>query len=360
MRLWHRHCELSSGFPGNFIQCNGMRFLSGRVFLGIAALAGFWLFYWGTLSYLAFLNRPINWPNPEQILKISSGDSVSRLSRRLEKQQVISSRYWLRMLCEFQPQLKQIKQGEYKLEGTETPLELMSKLASGKVIQHPFQIIEGSNSYQLLAAIKNQTAIVQDLALTNAEIAGQLGILEGNIEGWIYPDTYYYHAGDKASELLKRGYAKMQSVLNQAWSNRSPDLPYATPYQALIMASIVEKETAIASEREQIAAVFVGRLNKNMRLQTDPTVIYGIGPEFNGDITRRDLKNPTPYNTYQIKGLPPTPIAMPSEASIEAALNPAKTKALYFVADGRGGHVFSETLQEHNQAVQRYLKTQRN
>ena len=188
------------------------------------------------------------------------------------------------------------------------------------------------------------------------EVIKKLGLKSNSVEGWLYPETYYYSKGDTAFSLVQRSVNQMQSVLAEEWANREQGLPLKTPYEALVLASIVEKETGISSERERISGVFIRRLQKKMRLQTDPTVIYGIGENFNGDITWKDLKTPTPYNTRIIKGLPPTPIASPSRASIYATLHPAKEEVLYFVADGTGGHHFSKTLEEHNKAVRRWLK----
>jgi UPF0755 protein len=182
---------------------------------------------------------------------------------------------------------------------------------------------------------------------------------EQRIEGWLFPDTYFYSKGDSVTKLFKRAITKMQKVLAEEWQTKAEGLPYKNPYEALIMASIIEKETGISGERNKIAGVFVRRLNRRMKLGTDPTVIYGIGPSFNGDITFKDLRTKTPYNTRIIKGLPPTPIAMPSRASINAALHPENGDSLYFVADGSGGHYFSKTLEEHNRAVRRYVALSR-
>ena len=201
-----------------------------------------------------------------------------------------------------------------------------------------------------LAASPNLEFDVQDRAHLDKLLAHPYD----SAEGLLYPDTYYYVAQSKASELLLRAYQRMTDKLQQAWLNREADLPYDTPYKALIMASIIEKETARGFERPVIASVFVNRLRKNMRLQTDPTVIYGLGEQFDGDITRAHLKQKTPYNTYRIKGLPPTPIAMAGLASIEAALNPDVTEFLYFVSKKDGTHHFSKTLAEHNRAVRYY------
>ena len=184
-------------------------------------------------------------------------------------------------------------------------------------------------------------------------------IVNHNLEGWFAPDTYYYGEGSTDKQVLTDLYKRQQQALTKAWENRDPDLPYNSPYEALVMASIIEKETSVAEERPLVSAVFSNRLNKNMRLQTDPTIIYGMGSRYEGNIRRQDIDEKTAYNTYQIDGLPPTPIALPSAASIEATLHPADSEALYFVATGNGGHKFTNSLNEHNQAVKEYLSVMR-
>ena len=292
-------------------------------------------------------------------MQVAAGTGINQLALKWLREGVIENQYYLRLLTWLEPELKQIKFGEYRIADNETPRSLLTKLSQGKVIQYPFTIVEGTNSYQLLEQLKKASHLKQDINLTVEGILKQLNIDSTHIEGWFYPDTYHFSKGDSVSALLTRATQQMQSVLAKEWQNRAVGLPYKNPYEALIMASIIEKETALASERGKIAGVFVRRLNLNMRLGTDPTVIYGIGPEFNGDITYKDLRTRTPYNTYMIKGLPPTPIAMPGQASIHAALNPEEGDALYFVATGDGGHYFSATLEEHNQAVKRWLRKQK-
>jgi UPF0755 protein len=332
-------------------------------------LVFFWFGYWHWLSYQKFLTQPILFPENKHSITVKPGDNVTRLANHWLQQgwfgktatdKLVKPKHYLRLLCHLRPELKQIKTGEFLLAKSETPISLLEKLVKGQVKQYPFTIIEGMNRYQVIKAIKANNKLNQDIELSDMLLAKQLALPAASIEGWLFPDTYYFTGQSSALELLKRATQTMQQVLEKEWKNRAPNLPYKNQYEALIMASIVEKETALDSEREKVAGVFVRRLDKGMRLQTDPTVIYGIGESFNGDITRNDLKTPTPYNTYVIKGLPPTPIAMPSERSIYAALNPASGSALYFVADGKGGHTFSDTLEQHNKAVQRYLKHYRN
>jgi len=337
------------------------QFISIRFLLGAGVLVGFLCVYWQWIAYQQFIVSPINISDGQKILTVSRGDSISLLAHRWQQQGIITNQNYLKLLCYLNPDLKNIKAGEYQLNQQETPQSLLVKLSQGKVIQYSFTIIEGVNSYEVINSITNHNLLINDLNADSNELAYSLGIKyfskskNLHIEGWLFPDTYHYSRNESSTKLLTRAVDKMKVVLQQEWQNRAENLPYQSVYDALIMASIIEKETGLHSEREKIAGVFVRRLNKNMRLGTDPTVIYGIGPSFNGDITFKDLRTKTPYNTRIIKGLPPTPIAMPSRASIYAALHPDDSNALYFVADGSGGHYFSETLAEHNKAVRRYL-----
>ncbi len=335
------------------------RFLSLRFFFAGCLLAAFWLAYWHWLNYQNFLSEPIKFPKEQTTISVNQGDSINRLANRWKKQSLIKHVYYLRLLTFFRPELKAIKAGEYSLTKQETPISLLEKMVQGQVKQYAFTIIEGMSHYQVIQALKDNSKFRDDVSQQKSLLVKRLDLPYANVEGWLFPDTYYISNQSSGLALLKRAVKKMQQVLAQEWKNRAPNLPYKTPYEALIMASIIEKETGAEQEREKIAGVFVRRLQKNMRLQTDPTVIYGIGENFNGDITRKDLKTATPYNTYIIKGLPPTPIAMPSQRSIYAALHPAPGDVLYFVADGKGGHYFSATLKEHNKAVRRYLNEYR-
>ena len=249
----------------------------------------------------------------------------------------------------------QIKAGEYLLEAGITPLELMDVLTSGRSINYSFTIVEGSTFKQLQASLSKVDNLVDDLeGLSGDKLLKQLEINYEHPEGLFLAETYSYERNTKTSELLKRAHKLLQKTLSTEWNDKQKELPYKTPYESLIMASIVEKETARADERPIIAGVFNRRLKTGMRLQTDPTVIYGMGDRYKGNIRRSDLRKPTPYNTYVIPALPPTPIAMVGREAIRAALNPAPGKALFFVAKGDGSHYFSETLKEHNRAVQQY------
>jgi UPF0755 protein len=348
----------------NLLKLVSLRFISGASFLIL-----FLICYWQWLAYQQFIQSPINLHNSSQTLIIKPGDSINQLAKRWQKQGLISNQYYLRAYCYLNPEYRNIKLGEYQLTQNETIVSLLKNISLGKVIQYSFTIIEGMNSYDVLKELVKHKGLNYDLETNELDVNKTLSItntstaistkFEQRIEGWLFPDTYYYAKGESTTKLLRRAVSKMKKVLFEEWQNRSADLPYNNPYEALIMASIIEKETGLSGERDKIAGVFVRRLNRRMKLGTDPTVIYGIGPKFNGDITFKDLRTKTLYNTRIIRGLPPTPIAMPSRASINAALHPEESDSLYFVADGSGGHYFSKTLEEHNKAVARYLKFKR-
>ncbi len=330
-----------------------------RLFFGTLALLIFLASYWFWLEYREFVKQPIIFPESSRSFTLAKGTGINRLANQLQQKGLIKHRFYLKLFGYFNPQFKNLKAGEYQLAPRMTPQRLLSQLSLGRVVQYSFTIIEGQTAYEVLNNLKAETRLIPLQLTDQNSLLPVLGIDHLKLEGWFYPETYYFTKTETALSVLKRATVDMQAALQQEWQQRALNLPYTTPYQALILASIIEKETGIASERAQIAGVFVRRLQKKMRLQTDPTVIYGIGPTFNGDITRRDLKTPTAYNTYVIKGLPPTPIAMPSRESIYAALHPASGNSLYFVADGSGGHYFSETYEEHLKALRRMLKRNR-
>lgn len=343
---------------------------SKRALLGGLFLAVFLLSYWYWLDYRDFLKSKINFGSEPVLFQLEKGVGINRLAAQLVKNGVIKKPKYLKLLGYLQPGLSKLKAGEYRLVGELSPTELLLLFNQGKVIQYSFTIIEGQTYWEVLTNLKRAPKLVPLSESEKITFARQLGLKSGlvedeqqpslnSLEGWLLPETYSYSRGETAISILRRANESMQKVLQEHWQTRAEELPLKTPYEALILASIIEKETGIASERAEIAGVFARRLQKNMRLQTDPTVIYGIGPKFNGDITRKDLRTPTAYNTYVIKGLPPTPIAMPSEKAIIAALNPKEGQSLYFVADGTGGHYFSETLAEHQKAVMRMLKRNR-
>jgi UPF0755 protein len=252
-----------------------------------------------------------------------------------------------------------MKAGEYRLERGMTPLHLLGKLARGEVIQYRFTIVEGWTLQQLLAALAAEPLLGESMPAVESGAWLQTLVPDhANPEGWFLPETYLYTRGDSSLEVLRRSHQAMRNALDHAWDHRVANHPAATPYELLVLASIIEKETALDEERDAVSGVFVRRLQKGMRLQTDPTVIYGLGAGFDGDIRDRDLTTDSPYNTYTRLGLPPTPIALPGGASLLAAARPAPGDALYFVADGSGGHTFSATLEEHEKAVKQLLERQ--
>lgn len=295
----------------------------------------------------------------ETIFTLPAGTGREGLEAMLTEKQVIPATVLFQWLLRAEPELAKFKAGTYRFMPQMTVREMLALLASGKEAQFAIRFIEGSRLRDWLETLKTApylTHSVQDK--TPQEIAALLDMKEAeNPEGWLYPDTYLYTAGTRDSDLLLRAHHRMSNAVEEVWKNREAGLPYDSREALLTMASIVEKETAVKEERPQVASVFVNRLRAGMRLQTDPTVIYGMGDDYRGVITRSALDTATPYNTYVIAGLPPTPIAMPSRASLEAAAHPAKTDYLYFVADGKGGHRFTTNLADHNRAVRAYRST---
>lgn len=297
-----------------------------------------------------------------------SPGSVRKVSQQLVAQNMTSSALALEILIRISGQSPHIKAGYYEVPAGTNMLDLIAKLSSGDQQQDSITFIEGWQFSQVRAAIdahsglRHMTMAYTDMELMNAikvEVLdkNEIWIQANHPEGLFFPDTYFFIKGARDLDIYKRAYLAMQKKLRLAWAQRSVGLPYQQPYQALIMASIVEKETGSASERPEIAGVFMNRLHLNMRLQTDPTVIYGLGEKFDGNLRKKDLLMDQAYNTYTRHGLPPTPIAMPGLASIQAALHPAQTSALYFVGKGDGTHSFSNSLEAHNRAVQRYQRS---
>ena len=308
------------------------------------------------LQYQKALNAPL-FAEGDGIITVKRGDTLASLNHELVQRGVIHSDWVLPVYARLNPQAANIKAGDYRIDASTSLPSLMNDITNGKVVVYNITVVEGKTFKDLRASLVQTAGIEHTLNdKTDAQIATLLGI-DGSPEGWFMPETYQFHRGSSDLELLKRMYGEMQRTLEQEWPNRAEGLPLANPYQALTLASIIEKETGVASERPQIAGVFVRRLQKDMLLQTDPSVIYGAA-DYHGDLTRKHLQTDTPYNTYINKGLPPTPIALPGKASIQAALHPADGDSLYFVADGKGGHTFSATYEEHQQAVARYLKQQ--
>ena len=291
----------------------------------------------------------------EMLLEVPSGATPSGLLNRLEVEGVIDNALWLRLYWRFNLRAPSMHSGEYRLLPQQTAREMLGLWQRGEVVQYSLTLVEGWNFRQVRAALGRQERLEQRLAdLSDAQLMERLGLAGQNPEGRFFPDTYRYVRGMSDEDLLKQANTRLESVLAEEWQQRAEGLPYREPYDALIMASMIEKETGVPEERGEIAGVFVRRLRMGMRLQTDPTVIYGMGERYNGRITRADLRTPTPYNTYTIDGMPPTPIAMVGREAIHAALNPLDGTTLYFVARGDGSHVFSNTLAEHNRAVREY------
>jgi len=307
-----------------------------------------------------YLDTPL--PVTESLFyHIESGRGLGSVARDLEDRGVLPKPRLLILYARLTEQSALLKAGEYKIETGETPRSLLDKFVRGQVFLHSLTVIEGWTFRQLLEAMARTSALSHDGSIDQTDLVDVLGIPVPSSEGWFFPDTYLFAAGTGEIDLLSRGVEVMKRELSDSWAQRADDLKLKSEYEALILASIIEKETALEKERTMIAGVFHRRLQKGMRLQTDPTVIYGLGESFDGDLRRQDMTNDTPYNTYTRYGLPPTPISLPGKASIDAAVNPAPGDALYFVATGDpdGSHYFSATLEEHNQAVQRYLQNLR-
>jgi peptidoglycan lytic transglycosylase G len=305
-------------------------------------------------DYQKFLQTPLNIER-DFIFTVEQGMSFSELNKKLQSENILENGRYLEVLARHSNRAGKIKTGEYNLMPGLLPEDLLVLFVSGKVVQYSMAIIEGWQIHEVLEAIKLNDDLEKKLQSYNPDnLMKELGYEEAIAEGLFFPDTYHFPKGTSDIDFLKRAYDQLQIVLNEEWENRAPDLPYKTPYEALIMASIIEKETGLASERKAIAGVFVRRLNKNMKLQTDPTVIYAMGRQFNGNIRKKDLNIDSPYNTYRYKGLPPSPISLVGREAIHAALHPEDGKALYFVAKGDGSHYFSENLAEHNRAVVKY------
>ena len=304
-------------------------------------------------QYRQFLQLPLNIEKPGLILNVEPGSTIRSVVVELEKQGSTRMDWRWRLLGRLHQAT--IKTGEYELVPGMSPPQLLDLLASGKVVSYRFTIVEGWSVKQLLAALDKNPVLRHTLA-TATDLDMVEGLPAANPEGWFLPETYSFVRGDSDLQLLKRAYMDMQKSLSDVWAGRDTGLPYETPYELLVMASIIEKETSMESERADIAGVFVRRLLKHWRLETDPTVIYGMGDSFQGNIRRRDIKKDTPYNTYTRHGLPPTPIALPGLASLQAAAHPADGNSMFFVADGQGGHTFSSTLEAHNKAVRQLIK----
>ncbi|MEL0027149.1 MAG: endolytic transglycosylase MltG [Perlucidibaca sp.] len=289
--------------------------------------------------------------------KVPRGSSWTSVAEELSRDGLITHPLSLRLWLWLRPGEEVLRSGVFVLRAPMTLDQLVQRLAQEPDGTPPLVLVEGTSFANLRAMLMGRTDVRQAMAqLNDSEILAAIGAEERHPEGLFAPNTYVIEEGERDLDILRRLYLRQKRILAEEWAGRASGLPYRSPYEALIMASIIEKETGVAEERSRIAGVFVRRLQQGMRLQTDPTVIYGLGKAYKGNLTRAHLRQLTPYNTYRINGLPPTPIAMPGRASIHAALHPDDGKALYFVADGRGHHVFSDTLDAHNQAVNRYQR----
>lgn len=311
-----------------------------------------------TVVLQRFLDSPVAVPEQGYALEIEPGAAFGQVAGRLQADGVIDNADLFRLWARWTGDAGSVHAGDYLIEAGATPRSLLEQFTSGSVRLFSFTIVEGWTYWELLDALHADANIRATLGNDDwPDFLRELGADAASPEGLFLPETYRFPRNTHDREVLEQAYELMQATLADEWPDRSPDTPVDSPYEALILASIVEKETARADERQRIAGVFARRLAKGMRLQTDPTVIYGIGPEFNGNLTRRDLRTDTAYNTYTRHGLPPTPIAMPGRAAIQAALNPADGTELYFVATGLGdgSHRFSTTKDEHDSAVREYL-----
>ena len=326
--------------------------LVSLLLLALSAAAGWWLYR----DYQGFVDRPIAMADREHLFEVRRGDSFRDVLAGLRRLGIHEGHdlYWRALAWELGV-MRRLQVGEYAIEHDISPRELLRRLERGDVVQYRFTLIPGWNLRELRAALASDPVLVQQLpGLSDDSLMSQLGSPGLAAEGQFLPETYQFTRGASDLDILRRAHLALRSTLQQVWEQRAPGLPLETPEQVLVLASIIEKETGRAGERREIAGVFVRRLKLGMRLQTDPTVIYGVGASFDGNLTRRHLETDTPWNTYTRAGLPPTPIALASPAALRAAVDPAPGDSLYFVSKGDGSHQFSRTLAEHNAAVRRY------
>jgi UPF0755 protein len=321
----------------------------------LVAIAGGSLFF----QIYTWLHSPIEKLTEATVYEVPQGASLGAVLHDLQKREVIAHPQALSMWLRFTQPSKRIKAGEYELRPQMAPIDVVDLLCSGHVVLHSLTVVEGATFADFQRVLAANPAIrVSATNVGEPRLMQRLGANNAHPEGEFFPDTYRFPKGTSDLEIYGLAYRRMQTELERAWNERDPALPFASAYEALILASIVEKESALDSERPLIAGVFIERLRKGMRLQTDPTVIYGLGEAYDGNIRKADLLRDTPYNTYTRAGLPPTPICLPGLESLRATVHPQITGALYFVATGKdGGHHFSKTLEEHNSAVQRYLQS---
>lgn len=319
-----------------------------RILLLIVVLCGLAGYY--VMTPLTLVQAPISFT-------LKPGSSLKSAAHQMSEVGVLQLELPFTLLARALGKAQQLKAGSYELTQPVTPLRLLEMLSNGEVSMAQLSVIEGWSFRQLRVALNASSDVVHDsVNLSEAEILRRIGASETQAEGLFFPDTYLFSKGESDLAVLKHAYQAMQRNLSEQWEAREPGLPFETPYQALTLASIVEKETGAPSDRSMIASVFENRLRIGMMLQTDPTVIYGLGERFDGNLRRKDLLSDTPYNTYTRGGLTPTPISLPGLAALQAVLHPAKSQALYFVARGDGTSEFSATLEQHNYAVNRYQK----
>lgn len=328
-------------------------------FIGVLILVASVVGGWISLDIRALQNDALPIKEQGRSFIVEPGETLTRVANRLAADGLIDKPRYLVWWGRWHGHAQGIKAGEYALTPGMTATQLLEHMARGQVIQHSLTVVEGWSFGQMLNALEKHPKIKRTLAnLSDAEIMTALGHPGEHPEGRFLPETYLFSANTTDVVILQRAYDAMQEILENEWAQRDPEVLLQSPYEALILASIVEKETGVASERPQIAGVFMRRLKIGMRLQTDPTIIYGMGEEYDGNIRRDDLQRDNPYNTYTRSGLPPTPIALPGRDAIHAALHPAAGDSLYFVARGDGSHEFTATLSQHNAAVRRYILEQ--
>ncbi|UTA78422.1 endolytic transglycosylase MltG [Halomonas sp. XH26] len=330
------------------------RFLAA---VGVVVVVGFAAVVGGYAYWQQRLSAPVTLEEPA-LYQVPAGAGFNQVVRELESQGFIEDAWAFQLLARVEPErVPRLRVGEYQLTPGMSGLELIALLGSNNVVTYPLTIPEGWTFRQMRELLDSAPKLENRTAeLSDDEIMSLLD-REGTFpEGWFFPDTYRYHLGMSDVDILRQALSRMEQILAEVWDGRDDDLTIDTPYEALIMASLIERETGAPEERREIAGVFKRRMEQGMRLQTDPTVIYGMGERYEGRITRADLREATPYNTYVIDGMPPTPIALPGRASLEAAVNPLPGKTLYFVSRGDGTHHFSRTLREHNNAVNRYIR----
>ncbi|HLT13632.1 MAG TPA: endolytic transglycosylase MltG [Marinobacter sp.] len=323
------------------------------ILAAVAVLAGAGTGLWAWQG-LQTLNQPVALDEP-MLFSVEPGTSFNGVAHELASKGMLADPLWLRLYGRLNPEQTRIKAGDYELVPGMTPLAVVETMVEGRVKLWAVQFIEGWTFADMRAALAGADQLKRVTTdWTDEQVMDAVGASGQHPEGWFFPDTYMFSGSETDLDILKRAYRRMVSVLEEEWADRAEGLPYDTPYEALIMASIVERETGVPYERQQVAGVFVRRLHKGMRLQTDPTIIYGMGDKYDGRIRTRDLRAYTPYNTYRIDGLPPTPIALPGRDSVHAALHPDDGDALFFVARGDGSHKFSRTLAEHQKAVREF------